>query len=385
MATQYTDILKLAKPTAGELDGTWGDVVNNNITSMIEEAIAGRAVVNTWTTNSHTLTEADGLTSEARCAMLEIDDDGSGNPTASATVICPSKTKTYIVNNSCGQTATIKTSAGTGVAVPDGTTMLVFCDGTNVVQGMNNFNTLYIDGVEVTASAAELNAFSGITASAAELNTLDGITATTSELNLLDGVTATTAEINYLDGVTSAIQTQLDGKADSGDVTPSEWGTITGTLSDQTDLQSELDNKEDTLTGAATTIASSDLTASRALAADASGKVAVSAVTATELGYLSGVTSAIQTQLDGKADSGSGGGTWGSITGTLSDQTDLQSELDSKATEDGTPSFTTVSIGSWTLSESGGKLVFNNGANRFSIDATGNIVADNDITAYGSP
>ena len=34
---------------------------------------------------------------------------------------------------------------------------------------------------------------------------------------------------------------------------------------------------------------------------NASGKVAVSSVTSTELGYLSGVTSAIQTQLDGKA------------------------------------------------------------------------------------
>ena len=42
------------------------------------------------------------------------------------------------------------------------------------------------------------------------------ITATATELNILDGVTATTAEINYLSGVTSAIQTQLDGKSDSG-------------------------------------------------------------------------------------------------------------------------------------------------------------------------
>ena len=45
------------------------------------------------------------------------------------------------------------------------------------------------------------------------------------------------------------------------------------------------------------------LTASRALVADGSGKVAVSAVTATELGYLDGVTSAIQTQLNAKAPS----------------------------------------------------------------------------------
>lgn len=58
-----------------------------------------------------------------------------------------------------------------------------------------------------------------------------------------------------------------------------------------------------TITGGATTITSSNLTASRALVSDSSGKVAVSSITSTQLGYLSGVTSAIQTQLNGKADS----------------------------------------------------------------------------------
>ena len=41
MATQYTTLLKLALPTQGELSGSWGNVVNQNITSMIEEAVAG--------------------------------------------------------------------------------------------------------------------------------------------------------------------------------------------------------------------------------------------------------------------------------------------------------------------------------------------------------
>ena len=37
MATTYTSILKLALPTQGELSGTWGNTVNDNITSMIED------------------------------------------------------------------------------------------------------------------------------------------------------------------------------------------------------------------------------------------------------------------------------------------------------------------------------------------------------------
>ena len=58
-----------------------------------------------------------------------------------------------------------------------------------------------------------------------------------------------------------------------------------------------------TFDGAVSTIKDSNLTASRALISNSSGKVAVSAVTSTELGYLDGVTSSIQTQLDGKMTS----------------------------------------------------------------------------------
>ena len=67
-------------------------------------------------------------------------------------------------------------------------------------------------------------------------------------------ISATPTELNYVDGVTSAIQTQID-------------------------------TKQATITGAATTVVSSDLTASRAMVSNSSGKVAISAVTATELGY----------------------------------------------------------------------------------------------------
>ena len=73
-----------------------------------------------------------------------------------------------------------------------------------------------------------------------------------------------------------------------------------------TKLKVLLGDKQDTITGAATTITKNNLTASRALYSDANGKVAASAVTSTELGYLDGVTSNVQTQLNGKAASSHG-------------------------------------------------------------------------------
>jgi hypothetical protein len=55
-----------------------------------------------------------------------------------------------------------------------------------------------------------------------------------------------------------------------------------------------------TITGAATTITGADLTTARALISNISGKVDVSGVTSTELAFLTGTTSAVQTQIDNR-------------------------------------------------------------------------------------
>ena len=151
-----------------------------------------------------------------------------------------------------------------------------------------------------------------------------GINAT----KLADGSISNT-EFQYLNGVSSAIQTQLDAKQPTitgsastidtesltanravisngsqkiavSDVTDTELGYLDGVTSS---VQTQIDSKQATITGGASTIASSDLTASRALQSNGSGKVEVSDVTTTELGYLDGVSSAIQTQIDGKQNS----------------------------------------------------------------------------------
>jgi hypothetical protein len=132
--------------------------------------------------------------------------------------------------------------------------------------GTGNFTSVVLPaggldyaGTAVTATGTELNILDGVTASTAELNKTDGLTASTAELNIMDGVTATTTELNYVDGVTSAIQTQIN-------------------------------SKQATITGAATTIDDTNLTASRVVVSNASGKIAASAVTSSELGVLDGIT-----------------------------------------------------------------------------------------------
>ena len=221
MATTYTTLLKLAKPTQGELDGSWGTVVNDNITSMVEEAIAGRSVINTWSTNSHTLTTANGTTAESRSAMLSLTDSGDQLGTNAATVICPALSKIYIVKNAVGQAATLKTSSGTGIAIPNGTTSILFCDGTNVEEAINNF-TGTLTTAAITASGA-ITSTGDITAAGTLLATGD----TAAGDDAAVGYTA--AEGLILTGQGSTSDVTIKNDAD-GDVIKIATGTTTVTM-----------------------------------------------------------------------------------------------------------------------------------------------------------
>ena len=185
MTTQYTSILKLALPVQGELSGAWGDVVNNNVTSMVEQAVAGLAVINSWSTNSHTLTTANGTTSESRCAVL-VADDNSGQPAGAATIICPDATKLYILKNISGQAVTLKTASGTGVAVANGSTSFLFCDGTNVESCQTDIvdaTTVDTTNLEVTNIKAKDGTASGAIANSSGVFTINSAVLTTADIN----------------------------------------------------------------------------------------------------------------------------------------------------------------------------------------------------------
>lgn len=78
--------------------------------------------------------------------------------------------------------------------------------------------------------------------------------------------------------------------------------TVLGHISTLTSpAQAQIDGKQSTITGAATTIVSSNLTADRVLISSGAGKVAAHAdTTPTEIGYVNGVLSPIQAQINGK-------------------------------------------------------------------------------------
>lgn len=126
MASTYSSTLRLELIGNGDQSGTWGDTTNTNLGDLIEAAITNVADI-TFANATYTLTAYNGLPDESRNAVLNL----IGTNSASQNLIAPAVEKVYIVKNATGAQVTIKTSGGTGVAVANGTTRIVWCDGTD--------------------------------------------------------------------------------------------------------------------------------------------------------------------------------------------------------------------------------------------------------------
>jgi len=129
MPASYTTSLKLTLPADG--DTNWGTVVNNGITDLVDASVAGTTTVAFTTSADYTLTSSNGATDEARKMFLNF----TGTPGAAANVICPAVSKLYFVSNNTtgGFSITLKTAAGTGIAVTSGLSVALYCNGTNVI------------------------------------------------------------------------------------------------------------------------------------------------------------------------------------------------------------------------------------------------------------
>lgn len=121
----YSSTLRIELIGAGEQDGVWGDTTNSNLGTIIESAITNVVDI-TFANATYTLSANNGLPDEARNAVLNL----IGTNSTAQNLIAPSVEKTYIIKNTTGATVTIKTSGGSGVAISNGTTRIVWCDGT---------------------------------------------------------------------------------------------------------------------------------------------------------------------------------------------------------------------------------------------------------------
>lgn len=137
MPSTYSN-LKIQLMATGENNTTWGNVTNINLGTAIEEAIAGSADV-TFASGDVTLTLSDtNATQTARNMRLRC----TGTTGGARNLTVPSIEKAYIVQNDCADAVTVKTAAGSGIAVPAGKTMWVYNNGTNVVDAVTHLSSL---------------------------------------------------------------------------------------------------------------------------------------------------------------------------------------------------------------------------------------------------
>ena len=135
MASNYSTNLKIELIATGEQAGTWGGTTNTNLGTALEEAVVGYGNPNFTSDADLTLTLTNSnATQVARNLVLNV--TSSGSLTATRNLIVPTIEKPYVVQNNTtgGQSIIVKTSGGSGVTVPNGKSMFLYTDGTNVVE-----------------------------------------------------------------------------------------------------------------------------------------------------------------------------------------------------------------------------------------------------------
>jgi len=276
---QYVDGIESglkAKPavygaTSTNIDATYnngtngvGATLTKNVNGTINSVAAGG--LTNWTVGKGILVK--NQTNKAHNGRYVVTDLGS--------------TTTPYVLTRCGLCDEANEIPGAYIFVQDGTHkgtgwVQIVNDPTTFVVGTNDIDVFQFSGVGSITGGSNITV-TGTSVAVSDSPTFTGNVVLPSTTTI-GNVSAT--ELGYVDGVTSAIQTQINGKANS---------SHTHAISDVTNLQTSLDAKAN--------LAGPTFTGNVVLPSTTT----IGNVSATELGYVDGVTSAIQTQIDGKAD-----------------------------------------------------------------------------------
>ena len=138
MASTYTTNLRLTKQGDGENPNSWGQILNDGVISLADEAIAGYTTISIGSAATVNLTANDGADDQSRSAFLEIK-VSIGTAATSIFLVIPNKSKSYSVLNKVSanddSNAVIMRVAGnTGVTLgrSSSTFQHVVCDGASV-------------------------------------------------------------------------------------------------------------------------------------------------------------------------------------------------------------------------------------------------------------
>ncbi len=132
MASSTSTDLKLELITTGEKSGTWGTITNTNL-QILEQAASGYLSLAVGSSDV-ALSLANHATANGKNLYYKL----TGTLTANRTVTMPDGAeRVFIVEDATARSAsnytlTVKTVSGTGLALPIGSTTVLYSDGTNI-------------------------------------------------------------------------------------------------------------------------------------------------------------------------------------------------------------------------------------------------------------
>ena len=135
MPSTYSANLKVELIATGEKTGTWGDITNSNLGTLLEQAIAGYVTQGVTDGAATVLTIPDGASSNGRNYVIEL----TGSLSAARTVEVPAVDKPYIFfnNTTGGFSVTVKVTGQTGVVIANGKKAVVYTNSTDVIEVVN--------------------------------------------------------------------------------------------------------------------------------------------------------------------------------------------------------------------------------------------------------
>jgi hypothetical protein len=196
MASTYTTNIRLTKQGDGENPNSWGQILNDGVISLVDDAIAGYTTVSLGSAATVTLTENQGSGDQSRSAILEFKGTvGGAHDTIN--VLIPNNSKTYIVKNSVSyndssDAIVIKVAGNTGTTVTDGSTALYVTNGTTVTPVTQNTFT-NITATSITTGGITTTSLTGVSL-ATSILAATSITGTA--ITLTGNVTAANAVIS---------------------------------------------------------------------------------------------------------------------------------------------------------------------------------------------